>query len=52
MSKLKQIETTLDGKKEKLYVHLETESGVIVGKGKSKRNLWFISNPIKIKKDE
>jgi hypothetical protein len=43
MSKLKQIETTVSGKKEKVYVHLETEAGVIVGKGKSKRKLWFIA---------
>lgn len=47
MNKLKQITTTVDGKKEKVYVHLETEAGVIVGKGKSKRKLWFINTKLK-----
>ena len=40
--KLKTMNTTVDGKKEKVYIHLETLHGNIVGKGKSKRKLWFI----------
>lgn len=50
--KLKTMTTTIDGKQEKVYIHLETMHGHIVGKGKSKRKLWFIPNPKKKNEEE
>lgn len=43
MEDLKTMKTKIDGEKTEVYIHLENESGYIVGRGKSKRKLWHIA---------